>query len=73
MIITCWPSRSRLAERRLDIPSSYHSTTDPGIVAAIDNYVDINVDYRLLPHAGVAVQVSMNDTMEAMPEELYGK
>jgi hypothetical protein len=42
-------------------------------VATIDNYVDINVDYRLLPHAGLAVQVSMSDAMEAMLEELYGK
>jgi hypothetical protein len=36
----------------------------------IDNHIDVNLDYRLLPHVCLVVQAPMSDAMEAMLEEL---
>ena len=39
----------------------------------MDNHIDVDAEYRLLPDAGIEVQALMNDATKVMLEKLYGK
>jgi len=39
----------------------------------VDNPIDVDAEYRLLPDAGLEIQASMNDATKVMLEELYDK
>jgi len=38
----------------------------------MDNHIDVDAEYRLLPDAGIEVQAPMNDATKVMLEKVYG-